>query len=190
MQNYQISEADTALVSSLQTDLALRLADQIPKFYQDIKQLASRERMRLLGQSTLHTTEIVNELYLKFARNAPQSVASVEHFMALCAIAIRHFLVDRARRAVLAKTYQGTQLAEHAGEGKANANTLDDGMTLAVHDALLRLEQFNPRLARVVECRWFAGYTEPETAQVLGIAERTVRRDWQKAQMWLSTALT
>jgi RNA polymerase sigma factor (sigma-70 family) len=60
---------------------------------------------------------------------------------------------------------------------------------LALNDALEQLAEIEPRLARVVECRWFAGFTEVETAHALGVSDRTVRRDWEKAQLWLQDAL-
>lgn len=196
MHDYQLSAEDEILVQTLKEDFTTKLAEQIPQFYQELKRVASRERARMLGNVTLQTTELVNELYLKFVRSQTKSSASMEHFMALCAIAIRHHLVDRARRAKLAMDYQAeltaAQRAEQSGlVGAADAETSDaDENVLLVHDALNRLVQFNARLARVVECRWFAGYSEEETAQVLGVAVRTARRDWQKAQIWLSAALS
>jgi RNA polymerase sigma factor (TIGR02999 family) len=197
MQDYRLTQEDESLVQALTDDLTLKLADQIPQFYQELKRIASRERARMLGNVTLHTTELVNELYLKFVRTQTKSVASVEHFMALCAVAIRRLLVDRARRTKLAQNYQAERSSVqhveastlgHSSATRASSNDTEDDLLL-VHDALNRLAQFNARLARVVECRWFAGYSEEETAQILGITGRTVRRDWEKAQMWLSAAL-
>jgi RNA polymerase sigma factor (TIGR02999 family) len=197
MQDYQLTREEESLVQALKDDLALKLADQIPQFYQELKRIASRERSRMLGNVTLHTTELVNELYLKFVRTQTKSVTSVEHFMALCAVAIRRLLVDRARRTKLAQNYQAERSSvqgveartlRHSSASESASNDTDNDLLL-VHDALNRLAQFNARLARVVECRWFAGYSEEETAQILGITGRTVRRDWEKAQLWLSAAL-
>ena len=90
--------------------------------------------------------------------------------------------MDRARHRL--------HVRAHAEALGSHEDGSDDTLTLEIHDALDRLRQFNPRLAAVVTCRWFAGYSEPETAQALSVGERTVRRDWERARLWLQAALT
>lgn len=150
--------------------------------FADLKRLARAQRGRLPAGETLQTTALVNEAYLKLARSSGWK--SREHFMNTAAVAMRQVLVDYARR----------QLAGKRGEGQTPAE-LDEEMlvlrgesparVLEIDDALRRLGELNPRLVKVVECRFFAGYSERETAQVLDITDRTVRRDWIKAKAWL-----
>lgn len=181
MSEFILAPEDQLLLAQISTQLQPLMSDLVPVFYQQLRQLAAAERRRAVVSATLNTTGLVNELYLKFVRNQTQSVGDVGHFMAICAVAMRHLLVDHARkRARLA--HDGTDSPMLGGERETQ-------VVLHVHDALARLAQVNLRLTRVVECRWFAGYSELETAHALGISERTVRRDWDKAQLWLKAAL-
>lgn len=180
MSEFVLTPEDQPLLDQISAQLQPLMSDLVPRFYQELRQLAARERRRTPISATLNTTSLVNELYLKFVRNQTQSVGNVEHFMAICAIAMRHLLVDRARRSLRA---EARAAASQEAQMEAQA------VVLQVHDALARLAEVNLRLTRVVECRWFAGYSEIETASALGISERTVRRDWEKAQLWLRGAL-
>ncbi|MEO8011236.1 MAG: ECF-type sigma factor [Dokdonella sp.] len=128
----------------------------------------------------MSTTALVNELYLKFAQGSGIGVDSRRHFFALCAQAMRQILVDHARRRVLAPVRI---------DGEIELVEIDGQRMIEVDDALRRLEQVQPRLAQVVVCRWFAGYSEIETAEILGVTDRTVRRDWEKARAWLGVAI-
>ena len=110
----------------------------------------------------------------------------------MSAVAMRRVLVDRVREQMAVKRGGGAahlsleQIDEQAGE-----LMIEDGeRLLGVESALQRLSAIDPRLVEVVECRFFAGYTEPETAEALGISERSVQRHWALARAWLKTEMT
>ena len=153
---------------------ARALADQLfPLFYDDLRRLAHRERHRVGAGATLQTTALVNEAYLKLRRG--QAWDTDAHFLRAAALAMRHALVNHA------ETRQG-------GGGVAGL-THPDASILALNEALGRLAQESLRLAQVVECRYFAGYSDVETAHALGISERSVRGDWTLARAWLHREL-
>lgn len=149
--------------------------------YADLRRIARRERFRARAGATLCTTALVNEAWLKLSRSAGWTDRG--HFLATAALAMRQVLVNDvlARRA--AKRDPGAERVELVED--ADGLQSDDEQILLVNDAVERLARLSPRLARVVECRFFAGYSEAETADALGITDRTVRRDWLKARAWL-----
>ena len=161
--------------------------DQIlPLVYQELRRAARRE-LAVRPSDTLSTTALVHELYLKFSRAQRTDWRNRSHFLSVAAVAMRHILVDRARR----------RTADKRG-GPQRQVTLDDNLIAAdsqaeslleLHEALDQLALLDPRLARVVECRFFGGMTEQETADALRVTERTVRRDWIKARGLLYQAL-
>jgi RNA polymerase sigma factor (TIGR02999 family) len=154
--------------------------------YTDLHRLARRQRRRSGGGSeTMRTTALVHEAYLKLARQG--AFRDRGHFLATAALAIRQVLVDHARAQLTDKRdHGGPKLPLEAAEGVL----AEDGERIVgLDEALKRLEALNPRYARVVECRYFAGYSDAETALALGITERTVQRDWVKAKALLYEAL-
>ncbi|MEO8672770.1 MAG: ECF-type sigma factor [Tahibacter sp.] len=162
------------------------LADQLmPLFYDDLKRLARRERMRVGAGATLQTTALVNEAYLKLHR--AQGWNTDVHFLRAAALAMRHALINHAMARLAGKRGDGVgtlPLSE-----ALDVAVDDDAVTLALDEALSRLAQSSLRLAKVVECRYFAGYDDAETALALGVSERTVRRDWTLARAWLHREL-
>ena len=129
----------------------------------------------------MQTTALMREAHLKL-RHTP-GFEDRQHFLRAAAVAMRHILINTARDA----------LADKRGGGAVHV-PLDDAPEVAADGAaellevghlLDRLRSVSERLAQVVECRFFAGYGEEETATALGLSERTVRRDWQKARAWL-----
>ena len=161
--------------------------DQIlPLVYHELRRAARRE-LAVRPSDSMSTTALVHELYLKFSRAERTDWRNRAHFLGVASVAMRHILVDRARR----------RRAEKRG-GPLRHVTLDDELTAAdsqaeslleLHEALDKLATLDERLARVVECRFFGGMTEQETAEALHIAVRTVRRDWIKARGLLYRAL-
>jgi len=161
--------------------------DQIlPLVYHELRRAARRELANRPSDS-LSTTALVHELYLKFSRAERNDWRNRAHFLGVASVAMRHILVDRARR----------RKAEKRG-GPHRHVTLDDGITAAdtqaeslleLHEALDHLAKLDERLARVVECRFFGGMTEQETAEALHVTVRTIRRDWIKARGLLYQAL-
>ena len=140
-----------------------------------------RKRAGVRGQM-LCTTALVNETWMKLVR-AGAAANDREHFLAMSARAMRMIVVDEARRLLSAKR-GGDQLRITLDEGH-EAEAHGAGDLVALDEAMQRLGEADPRLAQVVEWRYFAGMTEAEIAAQLGVTERTVRRDWRKARAFL-----
>ena len=154
-----------------------------PHVYDELRQVAERQLRRERAGHTLHPTALVHEAYIKLAGGQlPASDRS--HFMAIAARAMRQILVDHARRRSAQKR-GGEWHATTLTDGSASME-LDHAELIALDDALDSLDE---RQRKVVECRYFGGMEESEIAEVLGISERTVRRDWVKARAWLYKAL-
>ena len=139
------------------------------------------------GNGTLSTTALVHEAYLKLVDQSPSGWRDRSHFFAVASLAMRHVLVDCAKaRATLKRGGERRRItlddADIAVDDQAEA-------LLQLDDALGRLAEVEPRLARVVECRFFGGLTEEEIAGALGVTVRTVRRDWVKARVMLRHVL-
>lgn len=155
--------------------------------YADLKRLAHSQRGRVSAGGTLQTTALVHEAWLKLMRGGRWD--SREHFMNSAARAMRHILVDHARQRLASKRGGGVRADSLDDQTAAEDAVLLRGeapeQVVALNRALERLARLSPRLEQVVECRYFAGYSELETAELLGLTERTVRRDWVKAKAWL-----
>ena len=156
--------------------------------YEDLRRLA-RARLRPHQTMTLlGTTSLVHEAYLKVMGSEALPVENRHHFFAYASRVMRSVIVDYAR----------ARAAERRG-GEAEHVVLDtllsgqiaapENDALRVHEALEILEQADTRLAQVAEMRFFGGLTEPEIAEALGLSERTVRRDWEKARLLLLAAM-
>jgi RNA polymerase sigma factor (TIGR02999 family) len=162
------------------------LADQLmPLFYDDLKRLAHRERSRVGAGATLQTTALVNEAYLKL--RGAQGWNTDAHFLRAAALAMRHALVNHALARQAGK--RGDGVVPLPISDALEVAVEDDASLLALNDALGQLASTSLRLAQVVECRYFAGYDDAETALALNISERTVRRDWTLARAWLHREL-
>lgn len=155
-------------------------------YYPELLVIARRERRRLGRAATLDTRAVLHEAFLRLVDQRRADWDDRARFLAAAAGTMRRVLVDHVRR----------RHAEKRGLGRQPI-TLDDGVAVRAHDdelvalddAMRELASFAPRLARVVECRYFGGMTDAETAQALDITERTVRRDWTKARGWLQCVL-
>ena len=157
----------------------------VPLLYDDLHRIARHARWRMSGGETLRTTALVNEAYLKL-RGSP-GFNDQQHFLCAAAVAMRHILVNFARDSMAVKRGGGAKAIPL--EDAPELCLEDDTALLEVDEALGRLQALSPRLARVVECRFFAGYSESEAATALGTTDRTVRRDWTKARAWLRREL-
>ena len=155
----------------------------VPLLYPHLRQIAHRQLGRLRPGETWNTTALVHEAYLKLAGRDGR-YADLSHFLAVSACAMRHILVDYARRRHAAKRGGPRPLAPLDEDVAAVEAGIEE--VLAVEQALARLGELDPRLVRVVECRVFAGYTEEETAAALGLPLRSVQRYWQRARAWLA----
>jgi RNA polymerase sigma-70 factor, ECF subfamily len=129
----------------------------------------------------------VHEAYLRLVDQDQASWQDRAHFLAVSAMAMRQILIDYARRRQRQKR-GGAWLQTSLGEGTAAVHH-DIEQVLAIDRALERLGAVAPRLVKVVECRYFAGYSEQETAEALGVSLRTAQREWLKARAWLREAL-
>jgi RNA polymerase sigma factor (TIGR02999 family) len=159
----------------------------VAEHYPELLAIARRERRRAAGAATLDTRAILHEAFLRLARREGAWWADRPHFLATASGTMRHVLVDHVRRRRAAKR-GGGRAAVTLGDEVGVVDARDESL-LALDDALTQLAALAPRLARVVECRYFGGMTEVETAAALGVTERTVRRDWIKARGWLRAAL-
>jgi len=159
----------------------------VPLLYDELRRVARAQLARHRPGLTLDATGLVHELYMKMADQNRLGATDRNHFLAIAARAMRQVIVDRARRRTAAKR-----------GGDAEEIPLDDAPEIPIREAremvgldeaLSRLANKSPRLAQVVECRFFAGYSEEETAQTLGISVRSVQRDWMRARAWLKEDL-
>jgi RNA polymerase sigma factor (TIGR02999 family) len=153
-----------------------------PLVYGQLRRIAHRQLQGERPGHTLGTTGLVHETYLKLVDQTRVEWRDRGHFFALAARAMRQVLVDYARRYRAQRRGGGLRRVSLA-DGVAVEQQAD--LLLAVHEALGRLAAVSERLSRVVECRYFAGFTEEETALALGVTARTVERDWVKAKGWL-----
>lgn len=157
------------------------LDDLLPVIYSELHALAEAVLQRSRKVDSTRTTSLINEVYLRLAQRGMR-FRDRAHFLGLAARAMRSVLVDRVRRAGAAKR----------GGGRTTV-TLDDALVpaddapdlLALHEALLRLSEFDQRKSRIVELRFFGGLSVEEAAEVLALSPATVKREWTVAKAWL-----
>jgi len=155
--------------------------------YEELRGLAHHYMRRQGPGHTLQTTALVNEAYLRLAKQDQPDFANRSHFLAVAATAMRQVLVDHARAALRQKRGHGTR--ELALDDAALVSPEPMREIADLDEALQRLALLDSRKARVVELRYFGGLTEDEIAEVLEISAVTVRRDWVFARAWLHAAL-
>jgi RNA polymerase sigma factor (TIGR02999 family) len=155
--------------------------------YPELRSVARRQLRRRRPDEQLQTTALVHEAYLKLVDQARMGAQDRNHFLAIAARAMRQIIVDHARGRLAAKRGGGAQHVALDDRDLAIQNQADH--ILAVNEALKRLADEDPRLLQVVECRFFAGYSETETANALDVSARTVERDWLRAKAWLREAI-
>ncbi|HEY0928313.1 MAG TPA: ECF-type sigma factor [Gemmatimonas sp.] len=174
------------LLAILQSGRRDALDALVPLVYEELRVIAHRHLAR--GHAgTLDTTALVNEAYLKLVDQSRAAWRDRAHFLALAAVAMRHVLTDRARARIALKR-GGVQHRVSLDE-QAIADDAEPEQLLEIDDALHQLADIDPRLARVVELRFFGGLSEEEIAVSLDVTTRTVRRDWVKARILLRHAL-
>jgi len=158
----------------------------LPIVYAELRAMAHRH---VVGHdnSTLATTELVHEAYLKLVDQSRAGWCDRAHFFAVASVAMRQVLIDRAKARTALK--RGGVRRQITFEDDMASIDNDAELVLAIDDALTRLAAIEPRLVRVVECRFYAGLSEKEIAEALGVTVRTVERDWAKARMLLLDTL-
>lgn len=158
-----------------------------PRVYDELRRIARGQLRRAWSMDTLNTTSLVHEAYIKLVDQTQAQWQDRAHFFAVSATAMRHIMLNYAEKKSARKrgrdwrrvTFDEALLT--AGE---RAETL-----IALNDALKELASLDARLATIVEYRFFGGLTEGEIGCVLGVTERTVRREWAKAKAFLSQSL-
>ena len=161
-----------------------RLVDVI---YHDLEGIARRHLRRERFDHTLSTQALVHESYLNLADGADVGWRDRGHFFAVASRAMRRILIDHARRRLTQKR-GGGQLVVTLQDGDG-ASPFSPDRVLDLEEALCALEKRDEQLARVVECRFYAGLTVGETAEALGQSRRTVERNWTRAKAYLMEAL-
>jgi RNA polymerase sigma factor (TIGR02999 family) len=159
----------------------------LPLVYADLKRLARSQRRRMAPGNTLDTTGLVHEAYLKLVDQSKAGWKDRGHFLAVSAIAMRQILVDHAR--ARGRQKRGGEVHHTSLDDRATAVDQDAALTIDLDRALQKLASLDPRLVRVVECRYFAGLSEQETAEALGVSLRTAQREWLRARAWLREEL-
>ena len=190
-------EAIASLLEKLGRGNTGSFDDLFALVYDELKELAHRQRRRWSGDHTLHTTALVHEVYVKLVGQRPLGPESKAHFRAIAARAMRHVLCNYSRRRNAVR--RGGSLerldvdAATGGLDQLDVTTGTDpgrDRLRALDQALLELEKVRARASRVVECRFFGGMTVEETAIAVGASPRSVKRDWAMAQAWLHRKLS
>ena len=151
--------------------------------YDELHRLAQAQRRRWSGDSTLDTTALVHEAYLKLVGQQDAGWNDRGHFLAVASRAMRHLLVNYAERRRAAKRGGGAAPISLDDFNPVSEEVADE--VIALHEALERLATVSDRQVRVVEARFYVGLSIDETAQALEISPATVKRDWQLAGAWL-----
>ncbi len=162
--------------------------------YDELHSMARAQRLDWQGDYTLNTTGLVHEVYLKLVDQSRSVWQTPAHFLSVAAKAMRHILVDYARRRQAEKRGGNVQKVSLQGvemllEDQVAFKDENSEALLALDDALDKLAQRDPRAVQVVECKFFGGMTIEETAEIMGISPRTVIRDWALAQAWLHSEM-
>jgi len=159
--------------------------------YSELHKLAAGYMKRERPDHTLQASALVNEAYLRLVGDQKLSWESRAHFYVMAARTMRRILIDHSRRRAAGRRAADMRVDLEAADRVQAAPS--DGLAaedmLALHNALERLAGMDERQARIVELRFFGGLSVEETASVMGISEKTVKRDWASARAWLLTQL-
>jgi RNA polymerase sigma-70 factor (ECF subfamily) len=154
----------------------------LPLVYKELHRLAASYMRRERPDHTLQATALINEAYLRLARG-DEEWNNREHFIGMAANVMRHVLVDYARAHNAQQRDGGMKRVELREELAVSAEKLEE--VVALDEALRGLESSHPRQAKVVELRYFGGLSLEQIASLLGVSERSVKRDWSLARIWL-----
>ena len=160
----------------------------VPLVYDDLREIARQRLSRERPDHTLNTTGVVHEAYIKLVPQATATWRDRAHFYAVSSKVMRDLLIDHARDRKTAKRGGGAiHLPLTDDTHGTEPRTIE---LLALDEALSGLGELDPRLERVVECRFFGGLTMEETAEAMGVSLRTAEREWQRARAYLYRALS
>ena len=188
MSEPQPNASVTELLVKARSGDSSALANVFPLIYGELHRLAEVQLRREPDGHTLSPTALVHEAYMRLIDYSRMEWNGRSHFMSVAATAMRRILVDYARGARSQKRGGGLQRVSLDSVELGTEERAE--LLIVVDDALVRLKEVNARLAQVVECRFFGGLTEEETAEALGVTTRTVERDWAKARGWLHRELS
>jgi RNA polymerase sigma factor (TIGR02999 family) len=155
----------------------------LPAVYAELRAIAHRRLTPGARDVVLDTTALVHEAYVRLFDRAPLEWADRRHFFSVAAMAMRQIIVDHARKRASAK--RGGGAAHVVLEDTQVPVDAQAAEIVSLHEALSRLSLLDARLAQIVELRFFGGFSEEETAEILQMSSRTVRRDWRKARALL-----
>jgi len=165
------------------------VADQlVPLIYDELRRIASAQMRRERPDHTLQATAVVHEAYMRLAGEQEVPWQNRAHFFAIAAQTMRRVLLDYARQRHAGKRGgEGARKVDIDAELLVGDDRLED--VIALDEVLGRLSEMDPEQGRIVELRFFAGLNVEETAEVMGISARTVKREWRSAKAWLSREL-
>ncbi len=155
----------------------------LPHVYDELRRMAAMSLKKERSGHTLVATELVHEAYLRLFGGEQPQYTDRRHFFATASIAIRRILVEHARRKRANKRIPPEAVV--ALDNAPEPSTSTDVDLLALDEALTALAEFEPRMAQVVELRYFGGLSESEVAEVLEVSRATISRSWQTARVWL-----
>jgi RNA polymerase sigma factor (TIGR02999 family) len=173
----------TVILDAIQKGDPKGLEELLPLVYDELRKLAAFKLAQQSPEQTLQPTALVHEVYLRLLGNENRSWHDRKHFFAAAAEAMRHLLVDRARRKATARHGGGWQRLD-LDDAVIAAGTSDENILL-VNEALEKFTAHDPISAELVKLRFFGGLTFPQAAEVMGISERTAQRNWAYARAWL-----
>jgi RNA polymerase sigma factor (TIGR02999 family) len=160
----------------------------VPLVYDELRRIAKRCLAGQRGSHTLQPTALVHEAYMRLARRDSVDCQDCAHFFAMAAQMMHHIFVDHARKKSAAKR-GGSAVTLQVGEAVAiSPGPMLD--LLALDDAMQQLASLDPRQSQIVECRFFAGLSIEETAQIMNILPATTKREWATARLWLHQTMT
>lgn len=177
----------TSLLQRMRVGDSRAASDLMPLIYKELHVIAARHMRHERQNHTLQSTVLVHEAFLQLAGTNKVDWQSRAHFFALASRAMRRVLVDHARGVNADKRPGAHQQVDLDSGLGASENIVD---LLALNEALDRLATWDERQSQIVEMRFFAGLDFEEIAEVMGISERTAKRDWTMARAWLHTELT
>lgn len=166
----------TRLLNAVEKGDPKAAEDLLPLVYEELRRLAAYKMAQEPPGQTLQATALVHEAWLRLGRESGANWQNRRHFFHVAAEAMRRILVDRARRRRAAK--HGGQWHRVELEGLEVPEAPDDSLVLRVHEAFDQFAGEDPEAAAIVRLRFFVGLSSPETAEVLGLSESTVRRHW------------
>jgi RNA polymerase sigma factor (TIGR02999 family) len=177
----------TAILRAAQAGDAEAAARLLPLVYDELRKLAQARMAHLPPGQTMQPTALVHEAYLRLMGKSDLHLQNQRHFFFVAARAMRDILVEQARSKAGPKR-GGDRRRVHLQDTVATSGPNPEEV-LAVHEALAELEKEDPVKARIVDLRYFTGMTMEETAQVLGLSERTAKRQWRFIKAWLKSKL-